>query len=162
MTQKSNTHRSRSMKFTLKNQTCKSRLLTPECRLSTWKKHSLYMNADNAVCMVGMFTGSYILMRKAVACELGVSVVEVVWAVDLNRAFRMVWGSTSGVGWEEARWPLGRDKEEGRPSFFGPLPVPGLSLSLLKKVKKKKKIFIDLKKKNNYKFLRPKQGQLWI
>lgn len=61
------------------------------------------MNADNAVCMVGDFTWSYILMRKAVACELGVSVVEVVWAVDLNRAFRMVWGSTSGVGWEEAR-----------------------------------------------------------
>lgn len=29
-----------------------------ECRLSTWKKnHSLYMNADNAVCMVRVFTG---------------------------------------------------------------------------------------------------------
>lgn len=56
-------------------------------------------------CMVRIFTEdrSYILMRKAVACELGVSVVEVVWAVDLKRAFRMVWGSTSGVGWEEAR-----------------------------------------------------------
>lgn len=51
-------------------------------------------------CMVRVFTEdrSYILMRKAVACELGVSVVEVVWAVDLNKAFRMVWGSTSGVG----------------------------------------------------------------
>lgn len=68
------------------------------------QKHSLYMNADDAACMVGLVTASaYILMRKAVACELGVSVVEVVWAVDLNRAFRMVWGSTSGVGWEEAR-----------------------------------------------------------
>lgn len=41
---------------------------------------------------------SYILMRKAVACELGGSVVEVDCAVDLNRALRMVWGSTSGVG----------------------------------------------------------------
>lgn len=73
----------------------------------------------------------YILMRKAVACELGGSVVEVDCAVDLNRALRMVWGSTSGVGWEEARWPAGRDKEEGKPSFFDPLPVPGVSLSLL-------------------------------
>lgn len=46
---------------------------------------------------------SYILMRKAVACELGGSVVEVDCVVDLNRALRMVWGSTSGVGCEEAR-----------------------------------------------------------
>lgn len=77
---------------------------------------------------------SYILMRKAVACELGGSVVEVGCAVDLNRALRIVWGSTSGVGWEEARWPAGRD-EEGKPSFFVPLLVPGESLSLLLKIK---------------------------
>lgn len=42
--------------------------------------------------------GSYILIRKAVACELGGSVVELDCVVDLNRALRMVWGSTSGVG----------------------------------------------------------------
>lgn len=71
---------------------------------------------------------SYILMRKAVHCEPGDSVVEGVWTVDLNRALRMVWGSTSGVGWEEAGRPPGRDKERGRPSF---LPLPGVSLSLL-------------------------------
>lgn len=70
-------------------------------------------------------------MRKAVACELGGSVVEADCVVDLKRALRMVWGSTSGVGWEEERWPVGRDKEGGRPSFFVLLPVPGVSLSLL-------------------------------
>lgn len=67
-------------------------------------------------------------MRKAVACELGDSVDELDCVVDLNSALRMVWGSTSGVGWEEARWPAGRDSEEGRPSFF---VLPGVSLSLL-------------------------------
>lgn len=81
---------------------------------------------------------SYILMRKAVACELGGSLVEVGCAVDLKRALRIVWGSTSGVGWEEARWPAGRD-EEGRPSFFVPLLVPGLSLSLLLKIKEQRR-----------------------
>lgn len=65
------------------------------------QKLSLITKVDNADGQ-GIHR-NYILMRKAVACELGVSVVEVVWAVDLNRAFRMVWGSTSGVGWEEAR-----------------------------------------------------------
>lgn len=68
-------------------------------------------------------------MRKAVACELGGSVVEVGCAVDLKRALRIVWGSTSGVE-EEARWLAVRD-EEGKPSFFVPLLVPGVSLSLL-------------------------------
>lgn len=39
-------------------------------------------------------------MRKAVVCELGASEVVVVvdCALDLNKALRMVWGSTSGVG----------------------------------------------------------------
>ena len=48
---------------------------------------------------------------------------------DLKRALRMVWGSTSGVGWEEERWPAGRVREGGRPSLF--TPPPGVSLSLL-------------------------------
>lgn len=81
---------------------------------------------------------SYILMRKAVACELGGSVVEVGCAVDLKRALRIVWGSTSGVGWEEARWLAGRD-EEGKPSFFVPLLEPGVSLSLLLKIKEQRR-----------------------
>ena len=85
---------------------------------------------------------SYILMRKAVACELGGSAVEVGCAVDLKRALRIVWGSTSGVGWEEARWPAGRD-EEGRPSFFVPLLVPGVSLSLLLKIKQQSKPIVS-------------------
>lgn len=70
--------------------------------------HKLYLENKNAAMRLrtdGVVTtdGSYILMRKAVACELGGSVVEVACAVDLNRAFKMVWGSTSGVGWEEDR-----------------------------------------------------------
>lgn len=71
-------------------------------------------------------------MRKAVVCELGASEVVVVvdCAVDLNKALRMVWGSTSGVGWDEDLW-LVRDKEGGKPSFFVLPPVPGVSLSLL-------------------------------
>lgn len=69
------------------------------------------------------------MMRKAVACELEDSVVEVDWVVDLNRALRMVWGSTSGVGWEEAGRPPGRDRAAGRPSFLA-APLPGVSLSL--------------------------------
>lgn len=94
----------------------------------------LRVNTGYAVIRTdGVFAShrSYILMRKAVACELGGSVVEVDCAVDLNRALRMVWGSTSGVGWEEARWPAGRDKDGGRPSFFALPPPPGVSLSLL-------------------------------
>lgn len=98
--------------------------------------HSLYMKNETAVMCLwtdGVFTldVSYILMRKAVACELGGSVVEVDCAEDLNRALRMVWGSTSGVGWEEDRWLAGRDKDGGRPSFFVLLPAPGVSLNLL-------------------------------
>lgn len=66
------------------------------------ENHSSYVNTENVVMFVinSVFTldMSYILMRKAVACELGGSVVEVDCAVDLNRALRMVWGSTSGVG----------------------------------------------------------------
>lgn len=73
----------------------------------------------------------YILMRKAVAWELGGSVVVGVWPEDLNRALRMVWGSTSGVGWEEAGRPPGRLREAGSPSFLPPPPAPGVSLSLL-------------------------------
>jgi hypothetical protein len=71
-------------------------------------------------------------MRKAVAWELAAAPEEVGedWEEgDLKRALRMVWGSTSGVGWEEERWPAGRDKEGGRPSLF--TPPPGESLSLL-------------------------------
>ena len=80
--------------------------------------------------VITTFQPRYILMRKAVACELD-SVVEVDWVVDLNKALRMVWGSTSGVGWEEAGRPPGRDREAGRPSFLAP-PLPGVSLNLLR------------------------------
>ena len=73
-------------------------------------------------------------MRKAVAWELAAAPEEEEvgedWEEgDLKRAFRMVWGSTSGVGWEEERWPAGRDKDGGRPSLLA--PPPGVSLSLL-------------------------------
>lgn len=62
------------------------------------ENHSLYVNTDKAVICLFTLDTSYILIRKAVACELGGSVVVLDCAVDLNRALRMVWGSTSGVG----------------------------------------------------------------
>lgn len=56
---KSNTHRCRSIEFTLKNwYGVKVGFLRENagCQLGE-KNHSLYMNADNAVCMVRVFTG---------------------------------------------------------------------------------------------------------
>lgn len=65
-------------------------------------------------------------MRKAVECAAGggVSVVAELWLDDLNRAFRMVWGSTSA----ELERGVDRDAAEDGVSFF-----PGVSLSLLEK-----------------------------